>query len=167
MRNRIIFLKPSEKKLNTMGENVPVYIPFKSSLNNNLIIDEDENVYQLDDRTGNAVLKILNQTPYAKPVSEKDFAVWAYVAPKTGREYEESQKLRSETTYNVITRYHEGITTDMKIQLRDKELKIESVLNVDERNEQLQIVAFEVDSSALLTSSKANTNVSFSHLGGA
>ena len=71
--------------------------------------------------------------------------VWAYVAPKTGREYEEAQKLRAETTYNILTRYFPNITADMKIKFRDKELKIESVLNIEERNEQLQIVASEVD----------------------
>lgn len=71
--------------------------------------------------------------------------VWAYVAPKTGREYDEAQKLRAETTYNVMTRYFPDITADMKIRFKDKELKIESVLNIEERNEQLQIVASEVD----------------------
>lgn len=73
--------------------------------------------------------------------------VWAFVAPKTGREYDEAQKLRAETTYNVLTRYFPNITTDMIILFRERTLKIESVLNVDERNEQLQIVASEVDAN--------------------
>lgn len=71
--------------------------------------------------------------------------VWAYVAPTTGREYEEAQKIREETTYKVITRFHEGITTDMKIRFNDRELDIVSVLNVHERSEQLQIIAKEKD----------------------
>lgn len=71
--------------------------------------------------------------------------VWAYVAPKTGREYEEAQKLRAETTYNIMTRHFPDIKVNMKIRFKDKELKIESVLNIDERNEQLQIIASEVD----------------------
>ena len=73
--------------------------------------------------------------------------VWAFVAPRTGREYDEAQKIRAETTYNVLTRYFPNITTDMRISFRDRILKIESVLNVDERNEQLQIVASEVDTN--------------------
>ena len=73
--------------------------------------------------------------------------VWAFVAPKTGREYDEAQKLRAETTYNVLTRFFPNITTDMMILFRERTLKIESVLNVDERNEQLQIVASEVDTN--------------------
>lgn len=73
--------------------------------------------------------------------------VWAFVAPRTGREYDEAQKLRAETTYNVLTRYFPDITTDMRIAFRSRTLKIESVLNVDERNERLQIVASEVDTN--------------------
>ena len=72
--------------------------------------------------------------------------VWAFVAPKTGREYDEAQKLRAETTYNVHTRYFADITAEMQIKYNVKILKIESVLNINERNEELQIVASEVDS---------------------
>lgn len=71
--------------------------------------------------------------------------VWAFVAPKTGREYDEAQKLRAETTYNITTRYHEGITAEMRILFRGRTLKIESVLNIGEKNEELRIVASEVD----------------------
>ena len=73
--------------------------------------------------------------------------VWAFVAPKTGREYDEAQKLRAETTYNVMTRYFPNITTDMQILFEGRTLKMESVLNISERNEQLQIVASEVDNN--------------------
>lgn len=73
--------------------------------------------------------------------------VWAFVAPKTGREYDEAQKLRAETTYNVMTRYFPSITTDMRILFRGRILRIESVLNIDEKNEQLQIVASEADTN--------------------
>lgn len=71
--------------------------------------------------------------------------VWAFVAPKTGREYDEAQKLRAETTYNVSTRYFADITSEMQIQYNGRILKIESVLNLNERNEELRIVASEVD----------------------
>jgi len=102
--------------------------------------------------------KMRNRITFQKPVQKsvnsmseniveyEDWkTVWAYVAPKTGREYDEAQKLRAETTYNVITRYFDGITADMRIMFNGRILKIESVLNIDERKEQLQIVASEVD----------------------
>ncbi len=88
---------------------------------------------------------IINSMNENVPEYEKYMTVWAYVAPKTGREYDEAQKLRAETTYNILTRYFSGITTDMQILFRERLFKIESVLNIDERNEQLQIVAVEKD----------------------
>ena len=63
----------------------------------------------------------------------------------TGREYDEAQKLREETTYKVVTRYFKDITTDMKILHGLKVLDIVSVLNIGERNTELQIVAKEFD----------------------
>lgn len=81
------------------------------------------------------------------PEYTEHMTVWAFVAPRTGREYDEAQKLRAETTYNIMTRYFPNITTDMRILFRGWTLNIESVLNIDERNEQLQIVASEVDSN--------------------
>lgn len=87
----------------------------------------------------------LNSMGENVPEYTKYMTVWAYVAPRTGREYDEAQKLRAETTYNVLTRYFPNITTDMRILFRGRFLSIESVLNVGERNEQLQIVAVEKD----------------------
>ena len=71
--------------------------------------------------------------------------VWAFVAPKTGREYDEAHKISADTTYNVHTRYFADITSEMQIHFNNRILKIESVLNINERNEELQIVASEVD----------------------
>ena len=77
-----------------------------------------------------------------------DFAtVWAAVEPLKGREYAEAQKIRAETTLRVTTRYLSGITTDMRIVHRNKTLNIASVLNIDERNIELQIMAVDGDVS--------------------
>ena len=78
-----------------------------------------------------------------------DFAtVWAAVEPLTGREYAEAQKIRAETTYRVTTRYMAGITPDMRVLHKDKTLNIASVLNIDERNVELQIMAVDGDINA-------------------
>ena len=79
------------------------------------------------------------------PVYTPFKTVWAAVEPMTGKEYAEAQKIRAETTYNIITRYIPGITSDMKISFRDKEFDIVSTLNIRELNEQLKIVVSEVD----------------------
>ena len=77
------------------------------------------------------------------PKYEDIMTVWAFVSPRTGREYDEAQKLRAETTYNVSIRYFPDITAEMYIKFNGRILKIESVLNIGERNEELMIVAVE------------------------
>jgi SPP1 family predicted phage head-tail adaptor len=100
--------------------------------------------------------KLKNRITFLKPTNlqngtgenvssfEEYITVWASVVPVTGKEYIESQKLRAETTYKIATRYISGITTDMKIKYGEKEFEIVSVLNLNERNTELQIVCFEV-----------------------
>lgn len=148
LRHRIVFLKPLDKKLNGMNENVPVWIPFKPGVNGNIKIKESE-VYITSDYAGNAVIRTIAGVPYAHPLSFKDYAVWASVAPTTGREYDEAQKLREETTYKVVTRYFSDITSDMKILFRNRVLDIVSVLNINERNEELQLVVKEKDRNGM------------------
>lgn len=145
LRHRIVFLKPLDKKLNSMKENVPVWIPFKPSLNANLLIDEKTDVYITEDKKGNAILISSGGQLYAHNLSVKEYSVWAAVAPTTGREYEEAQKLREETTYKITTRYFPNITANMKIMFGLQVLEIISVLNVGERNTELQIIAKEKD----------------------
>lgn len=71
----------------------------------------------------------------------------AEVMPLTGREYTESQKIRAETTYRVTIRYFPNIKSDMRISYKEKQFKIESVLNVGEKNQSLQLMCFEDDKS--------------------
>ena len=73
--------------------------------------------------------------------------VWAEVTPLTGREYEESQKIRAETTYRVTTRFFKDITNDMRILYNNREFDVVSVLNINERNRELQIICSEVDTN--------------------
>lgn len=145
LRHRIVFLKPVTDTENSMGESVPIWKAVNPAKNNNLNVDDISNVYLSDDYKGNAVFVDVDGTPYASRIIPKEYEVWAGVSPMTGREYEEAQKLRGETTYNVITRYFRGVTADMKILFRNRIFDIISVLNIDERNEQLKIVAKERD----------------------
>lgn len=103
--------------------------------------------------------KLRHRITFQKPIGDitNDFdesipeykdvrTVWACVEPKTGREYDEAQKLRAETTYNITTRYFEDVTAEMKIKHNNKIFDIVSVLNVGGRNNELLIVASEKDS---------------------
>lgn len=88
---------------------------------------------------------VINSFGEKVPVYEDYRTVWGAVEPKTGREYDEAQKLRAETTYNILVRYLPGITADMKIRYKEQEFDIISVLNIEMKNERLKIVASEVD----------------------
>ena len=144
LRHRIIFLKPLKTSKNSMGENVPVWIPFKPTIKHNIDISDDK-VFLTKENGGNAVLKSKKGKFYSHKLSLSEFSVWASVSPMTGREYEESQKIRAETTYKVKTRFFKNITSDMKFMYNQRIFEIISVLNVGELNTELQIVAIEGD----------------------
>lgn len=98
----------------------------------------------------------INDFDESVPKYEDFMTVWACVEPKTGREYDEAQKLRAETTYNIMTRYFADITAEMKIRHNNKLFAIESVLNIGGRNQELQIVAFETDTFGKETAENGN-----------
>lgn len=144
LRHRIIFLHPTDMKTNSMGETVPRYKPFKPFLPLPLQVDADK-VYLTYDNDGNATLKYNNGKPYAHKLALKNFSVAGLVVPMSGREYEESQKLRTETTYKISTRFFPRITQDMHILYDNREFEIVSILDLNGRHEELQIVATEKD----------------------
>lgn len=135
LRHRVVFLKPTDSFINDMGEVAVAWQVFSPASG------KTAEIFLQSDDNGN--IKFANDFPTAEEL--KPFEIWAYVAPQTGREYAESQKLRSETTYNVITRYFGGINHEMKILFRSHVFDIVSVLNIDSRNEQLKIIASERD----------------------
>ena len=145
LRHRIIFLRPTDEVINSMGETVPKYKPFKPYLPLPLQI-ENERVYLSHDEDGNAILIDEDGQPIAHKLALKDYSVAALVAPMSGREYEESQKLRAETTHKIATRFFRGIKPEHRILYNSREFDIVSVLDLGGKHEELQIVAAEHDS---------------------
>lgn len=144
LRHRIIFLKPTDNVTNGMGETVPRYKPFKPYLPLPLQV-QGEDVYLTHDSDGNAVLVYADGKPYAHKLALKEYSVAGFVSPMSGREYEESQKLRTETTYKISTRFFRNITPEMRLLYDNKEFEIISVLDLNERHEELQIIAIHKD----------------------
>lgn len=142
LRHRIIFLSPTDEIINSMGETVPRYKPFKPYLPLPLQMQKNK-VYLSHDNDGNAVLEYANGKPYAHKLALENFSVAAFVTPTTGREYEESQKIRAETTYKISTRYFRGINSTHRILYNNREFEIVSVLDLNERHDELQIIAAE------------------------
>ena len=150
LRHRIILLRPTDMIKNSMGETVPRYKPFKPYLPLPIQVDADK-VYLSHDNDGNAVLKYIDGKPYAHKLALQNFSVAGLVAPMSGREYEESQKIRAETTYKISTRFFRHITSDMRILYDNREFEIISVLDLGGKHDELQIVAVEKDSKSAQT----------------
>ena len=150
LRHRIIFLRPTDEVTNSMGETVPKYKPFKPYLPLPLQI-ENNFVYLSHDEDGNAILIDEDGQPIAHKLALKDYSVAALVAPMSGREYEESQKLRAETTYKIATRFFRGIKPEHRILYDNREFDIVSVLDLGGKHEELQIVAAEHNSKTAQT----------------
>ena len=150
LRHRIIFLRPTDMIKNSMGETVPRYKPFKPYLPLPIQVDADK-VYLSHDNDGNAVLKYIDGKPYAHKLALQNFSVAGLVAPMSGREYEESQKIRAETTYKISTRFFRHITSDMRILYDNREFEIVSVLDLGGKHDELQIVAVEKDCKSAQT----------------
>ena len=150
LRHRIIFLRPTDMIKNSMGETVPRYKPFKPYLPLPIQVNADK-VYLSHDNDGNAVLKYIDGKPYAHKLALQNFSVAGLVAPMSGREYDESQKIRAETTYKISTRFFRHITSDMIILYDNREFEIVSVLDLGGKHDELQIVAAEKDSKSAQT----------------
>lgn len=137
MRDRIILLKPGYSFVNEMNETVPAWVPFcpfKPELKDNppiLTVTEGYAAPLFD------VGKTLKD-------AEK-YAVWANAKPTTGREYEEAQKIRAETTWKIKLRYTDTVASDFKVLHRGHVLNIESILDVEGQRRELTLVCSEVD----------------------
>lgn len=69
--------------------------------------------------------------------------VWASVEPQSGTETDELGRFVPEVRYKIVTRYLQGVTSDMKVEYKDKTLTIKAVLNQEERNRYLELTCVE------------------------
>ena len=150
LRHRIIFLSPTDETINSMGETIPRYKPFKPYLPLSIQVDADK-VYLSHDNDGYAVLKYIDGKPYAHKLALQNFSVAGLVVPMSGREYEESQKIRAETTYKISTRFFRNITSAMRILYDNREFEIVSVLDLGGKHDELQIIAAEKNTQTAQT----------------
>lgn len=67
--------------------------------------------------------------------------VWAMVKTTQGREYFAAAATQSENTVRFIIRYITGIDSTMRIIYKDKVYEIESIINDDELDKTLTIMA--------------------------
>lgn len=64
-------------------------------------------------------------------------AAWAAIEPLQGRELVSAQAVNAETTVKITMRYRSGMTTDKRIVHAGKYYNVLSVLDVENRHQQL------------------------------
>jgi len=69
--------------------------------------------------------------------------VWARIEPARGREYYEAQKVNTETTHKITTRYIKDITQDMTIHFKERIFKINSIINPYMKGEKIEFMCTE------------------------
>ena len=82
----------------------------------------------------------LGQRDQQWPESSK---VWAAIKTMQGREYFEAAATQNENTVRFIVRYMDNVNPNMRIQFNGKTYDITSVINDDEANKTLTIIAKE------------------------
>ena len=71
---------------------------------------------------------------------------WVKMVGLRGREYWSAQQVQSDVTHGVTMRYFEGLTSTHRLRLLHSQrvLNIQSVIDVDERHEEMQLMCVEV-----------------------
>ena len=69
--------------------------------------------------------------------------VWAAIEPLRGREYLEAHQIEAEISARISIRYRSGLDTHMRIQWGSRYYKIDSIINPQERDAMLVIMAVE------------------------
>jgi SPP1 family predicted phage head-tail adaptor len=70
--------------------------------------------------------------------------VWASVEPLSGREYFASQQFQSKVSHRIILRYSTvNVTPKMTVHNGTHVYEIETVINPELRNKELQLMCFE------------------------
>ena len=80
----------------------------------------------------------------AIPIWSDVATVWAVIDPIRGREYFAAQQVSAETTHRVTIRWRSGVSPKWRVVYGSRTFRIESVINVRERNEQIELMCVEV-----------------------
>lgn len=72
---------------------------------------------------------------------------WASVEPLAGREFEDGQQNISRIETRFVTRYTTGITSKNRIVFNNVNYDIESIINVDQRDREMEILCSRVTTS--------------------
>jgi SPP1 family predicted phage head-tail adaptor len=69
--------------------------------------------------------------------------IWASIEPLQGQEYIAAQQMQTAVTHRLRIRYLEGITAAMRVKFGARVFQIQSILNYNERNAEMQLMCVE------------------------
>lgn len=69
--------------------------------------------------------------------------VWSEIVPQSAREYQQAQTLRGDMTHLIKIRWYNGVTIQMRVVYKSRNLNIVSVINVGERDREMQLICVE------------------------
>ena len=70
--------------------------------------------------------------------------VWAAVEPRRGSEFAELERAGAQITTRIVMRYRDGILPEMRVVFGSHVYDIRSVVHVDERGRELQLMCREL-----------------------
>ena len=70
--------------------------------------------------------------------------VMGTVSPLTGREHQQAEQMQSNVTHRITTRYFTGADSRMRLRRGSRVFNVQSVVNVEERNRELEWMVTEV-----------------------
>ncbi len=71
-------------------------------------------------------------------------ALWASVSPVSGKIFYAAQQAQAEVSHSVCVRYRAGLTTSMRVKYGDRIFRIVSILDPEERHEELRLMCWEL-----------------------
>lgn len=134
LNRKIVILKPEYLEDNATGEEITAWIPIQPF--QGTTAQTDAFYVTHDNRI------VSNDTSIDDIFAQ--YGIHAAVAPMSGREYAEAQKIRAETTYRISIRYAQ-LQSDWKILYNNRVFDIISLLDLYEAHRELQIIAAETD----------------------
>lgn len=80
----------------------------------------------------------------AEIIVRSDFAtVWAKIEPLRGREYFQAAQIQNENYVRITIRYIKNATPEWGVKYGSKYLDIQSVINIDEANDRIELMCIE------------------------
>lgn len=70
--------------------------------------------------------------------------LWAAVSPVSGKTFYAAQQAQTEVSHSISVRYRAGLHTSMRIRLGVRIFRIVSILDPEERHEELKIMCWEL-----------------------